>query len=220
MAKYECIMCGYIYDEVKGIPDSMIHPGTKWKELSQDFICPVCVATKSMFKKAGSSDENSEAEPVFSPHEGMREMSPLELSALCTNLARGCEKQYKFEESALFAELSEYFKSSALPEENPGYDELTAQIDGDLNEAYPNAFDEAEKAGDRGAKRALVWSEKVTKILKSILARYEREGDKLLENTGVYVCSICGFVYVGNNLPEVCPVCKVPNWKFDKIGVR
>ena len=33
-----------------------------------------------------------------------------------------------------------------------------------------------------------------------------------------YVCTICGFVYIGNDLPEVCPVCKVPAHKFEKIG--
>ena len=62
------------------------------------------------------------------------------------------------------------------------------------------------------------WSEKVTRILKSLLARYAREGDAMLENTGVYVCTVCGFVYVGDDLPAVCPVCKVPNRKFERIG--
>ena len=44
------------------------------------------------------------------------------------------------------------------------------------------------------------------------------EGDVMLENTGIYVCTICGFVYIGDDLPEVCPVCKVPNRKFERIG--
>jgi rubrerythrin len=39
----------------------------------------------------------------------------------------------------------------------------------------------------------------------------------MLENTGVYVCTICGFIYIGDDLPEVCPVCKVPNWKFEQV---
>jgi rubrerythrin len=42
----------------------------------------------------------------------------------------------------------------------------------------------------------------------------------MLENTGVHVCSICGFVYIGDAPPQLCPVCKVPNWKFDKIERR
>ena len=32
------------------------------------------------------------------------------------------------------------------------------------------------------------------------------------------VCPICGFVYVGNTPPELCPVCKVPSRKLEKIG--
>ncbi|MFA6688893.1 MAG: hypothetical protein WCR05_05915 [Sphaerochaetaceae bacterium] len=42
----------------------------------------------------------------------------------------------------------------------------------------------------------------------------------MFEHTGVYVCTICGFVYVGDNPPALCPVCKVPNWKFEKIEGR
>lgn len=39
----------------------------------------------------------------------------------------------------------------------------------------------------------------------------------MFEGTGVYVCTICGFIYVGDELPEICPVCKVTNRKFEKI---
>jgi rubrerythrin len=42
----------------------------------------------------------------------------------------------------------------------------------------------------------------------------------MLKNTGVYVWTICGVIYIGDALPEVCPVCKVPNWKFEKIEGR
>jgi len=73
---------------------------------------------------------------------------------------------------------------------------------------------------DRGALRALVWSEKVTRILKSLLIRYQQEGESMLENTNVYVCTICGFIYIGDTPPEICPVCKVPSWKFEKIEGR
>ena len=60
----------------------------------------------------------------------------------------------------------------------------------------------------------------MTRILKSLLTRYEKEGDAMLEHTGVYVCTICGFIYIGDTPPEICPVCKVPNWKFEKIEGR
>ena len=78
----------------------------------------------------------------------------------------------------------------------------------------------AGEAADRGALRALLWSEKVTRVLRSLLARYAQEGDRMLEHTGVYVCTVCGFVFVGETAPALCPVCKVPGWKFEKMEGR
>ena len=43
MAKYKCVACGYIYDEEK--------EGTKWEELPQDWVCPLCKSPKSYFIK-------------------------------------------------------------------------------------------------------------------------------------------------------------------------
>ena len=31
-----------------------------------------------------------------------------------------------------------------------------------------------------------------------------------------WVCSVCGYVYEGENAPEVCPICKAPAEKFTK----
>lgn len=222
MAKYVCSVCGYIYDEAKGIPEEGIASGTTWEELPEDWVCPLCGAEKSEFEKQGESVAPLEKKPISAIESSvdMREMSPLEVSALCTNLARGCEKQYKPEEEAIFKELSEYFKTASAPAKDPDYNQLIALVEKDLEEGFPNANSAASNAKDRGALRALVWSEKVTRIQKSILAHYEKEGDKILENTGIYVCTICGFIYIGDTLPEICPVCKVPNWKFEKIEGR
>ena len=219
MEKYVCSVCGFVYDEAKGIPESGIAPGTTWEQLPEDWVCPLCGATKSEFEKQGESTVSPKKEPisVVESSADMKEMSPLEVSALCTNLARGCEKQYKPEEAVLFTELAGYFKSASAPAEQPAFDKLLALIENDLTEGFPNANAVASDAKDRGALRALVWSEKVTRILKSILTRYQKDGDAILENTGVYVCTICGFIYIGDTLPEICPVCKVPNWKFQKI---
>lgn len=222
MVKYICSICGFVYDEAKGIPEAGIAPGTTWEELPEDWVCPLCGATKAEFEKQGEQAASPEKKPmpVLESAEDMKEMSALELSALCTNLARGCEKQYKPEESTLFRELAEHFKSASAPAKDPSFDKLMALIEKDLTEGFPNANAAASDAKDRGALRALVWSEKVTRILKSLLTRYQKEGDAMLENTGVYVCTICGFIYIGDILPEVCPVCKVPNWKFEKIEGR
>ena len=53
MAKYTCSVCGYIYDEVKGIPDAGIAPGILWGNLPEDWVCPLCGASKSEFEKQG-----------------------------------------------------------------------------------------------------------------------------------------------------------------------
>ena len=51
--KYECTVCGYIYDPAAGDPDSEIKPGTSFEELPDDWICPVCGAGKDQFEKLG-----------------------------------------------------------------------------------------------------------------------------------------------------------------------
>lgn len=222
MARYVCTICGYVYEEELGDPTAGIAPGTKWEELSEDWVCPVCGATKAEFENAepqGMKEADRQGSPLDF-EEDRQELRPLELSALCTNLARGCEKQYKLPESEAFKELAEFFKNGAKPHADSNFDKLLSLVEKDLSEGFPQINEVAAQAGDRGALRALVWSEKVSRILKSLITRYQKDGEKMLENTGVYVCTICGFVYVGDHLPEVCPVCKVPNYKFEKVEGR
>lgn len=209
MRKFKCTVCGYIFDEPNGV----------FEDLPSDWVCPICAATKEEFelKNEGLRSKERKIMSKVEISSDMKEMSPLEISALCTNLARGCEKQYKLEQAELFNDLAAYYKKISPLAENSNLNDLTAIIEKNLNEDIPNASAIASEAKDRGALRALVWNEKVTRILKSILSRYKKQGGAMFENTGVYVCTVCGFIYIGDNLPEVCPVCKVPNWKFEKI---
>jgi flavin reductase (DIM6/NTAB) family NADH-FMN oxidoreductase RutF/rubredoxin len=50
MDKYECGVCGYIYDPSQGDPDGNIPPGTPFDKLPDTWVCPVCGAAKSEFK--------------------------------------------------------------------------------------------------------------------------------------------------------------------------
>ncbi len=50
MAKYECTVCGYVYDPELGDPDGGIAPGTLFEDIPDDWMCPVCGAAKSDFK--------------------------------------------------------------------------------------------------------------------------------------------------------------------------
>jgi len=49
--KYVCQICGYVYDPEKGDPDGGIAPGTAFKDIPDDWVCPVCGASKDQFKK-------------------------------------------------------------------------------------------------------------------------------------------------------------------------
>ncbi len=49
--KYQCTICGYIYDPEKGDPDSAVAPGTPFADLPQTWTCPQCGASKDDFKE-------------------------------------------------------------------------------------------------------------------------------------------------------------------------
>lgn len=51
MDKYKCTVCGYVYDPEKGDPDSGINPGTPFEKLPDDWVCPICGASKDQFEK-------------------------------------------------------------------------------------------------------------------------------------------------------------------------
>ena len=52
MTKYECTVCGYIYDPELGDADGGIKPGTPFEDLPDDWVCPICGASKDQFEKA------------------------------------------------------------------------------------------------------------------------------------------------------------------------
>jgi rubredoxin/flavin reductase (DIM6/NTAB) family NADH-FMN oxidoreductase RutF len=47
--KWECSVCGYIYDPETGDPDGGIEPGTPFEDIPDDWVCPECGAAKSEF---------------------------------------------------------------------------------------------------------------------------------------------------------------------------
>lgn len=49
MRNYICEVCGYVYDPDKGDPDEGIDPGTAFEDLPDDWVCPVCGASKDQF---------------------------------------------------------------------------------------------------------------------------------------------------------------------------
>jgi rubredoxin len=47
---YQCIQCGFEYDEALGWPEDGIAAGTRWDDIPDDWICPDCGAAKADFE--------------------------------------------------------------------------------------------------------------------------------------------------------------------------
>jgi rubrerythrin len=149
--------------------------------------------------------------------ETLHEMSCGEMSALCSNLAKACSKQLHKKEELLFTQLADFYQGRVLESEGKQFQDLVPLIMKDLSAGYPKGKEQASLEADRGSLRALVWGEKVSKLLNALLTRQEKQKDALLENTKVFVCEICGFVTVADAPPEICPICKAPRSRFVEI---
>ena len=209
--KYICQICGYVYDDAK--------EKVPFEELPDDWKCPLCGAAKSDFKPEANGDEKKVVTAIEPMDADLEKLSAGQLAALCSNLARGCEKQYKQEEADLFKQLADYFTAVVPTVNDASVEKLAKELQTDANN-YAAVRATADANADRGAARVCVWGEKVTRMLSSLVNRYLNEGEAMLKDTNIWVCTTCGFVYIGDTAPELCPVCKVPDWKFEKIEGR
>jgi rubredoxin len=50
MKKYQCVVCGFIYDEELGDPEHGIVAGTRWEDIPADWSCPDCGVAKADFE--------------------------------------------------------------------------------------------------------------------------------------------------------------------------
>lgn len=48
---YICDICGYVYNEENGDPENGIQPGTKWEDVPEDWLCPLCFVGKEQFSE-------------------------------------------------------------------------------------------------------------------------------------------------------------------------
>ena len=52
MKKYVCNLCGFVYDPAEGDPDNGVAAGTAFADLPDDWVCPVCGASKEDFSES------------------------------------------------------------------------------------------------------------------------------------------------------------------------
>lgn len=48
--RYQCQICGFVYDEALGHPESGLAPGTRWSDVPPSWVCPDCGNPKSAFE--------------------------------------------------------------------------------------------------------------------------------------------------------------------------
>ena len=211
MRKYRCTICGYIYDDSK--------EKVKFVDLPDDWKCPACGAPKSLFEEIKEEKEKikeeEKAEIIEEVDDDLRELSNYEISLICSNLAKASEKQYLEEEKDLFRELSRHYEE--LESAKTGsLDDVINMVNSDIN-SFSKAMEVFSKYDDRGAKRVVNWASKSTNIMKVVIDTYKEKGIDYIKNNKIWVCDICGFIYVGDNPPKVCPVCRVPSVKILEV---
>ena len=211
MKKYRCTICGYIYDEAI--------EKVKFEDLPEDWKCPLCGAPKSLFQEVVEEQEvikdNVLTENNEKESDDLRELTDAEIALICSNLARGCEKQYLEEEEKLFYELAKYYEEK-MQNQKGTLNDVVNKISKDIDE-LSTAMDIADQYQDRGAKRIITWATKTSTITKVIIDNYQKKGIEYLKSTRIWVCDICGFVYIGDVLPKICPICKVPSLKILEV---
>ena len=207
MKKYRCVICGYIYDETK--------EKVKFEDLPDDWTCPLCGSPKSAFEEVIEVEPQKEEIVEEEEEDDLRSLTNEEITYICSNLAKACEKEYKEEEQNLFAELATYFEEKT--KEVPGTIEDIKEANKQEQKDIEQAMKIADENSDRGAKRVLTWATKTSSMMKIILENYEKKGLDYIKNTKIWVCDICGFIYIGEEPPKVCPVCKVPSFKILEV---
>ena len=217
MSIYVCMVCGFDYDEAAGEPGSGIAPGTKWEDVPEDWVCPICGADKSMFTRQGG-EEQKPAAPAPEPKKEAKAINTnYKLQAvMASNLARGSKKQYREELSGFMSQVADFFEARSTPQGD--LDDVLDLLAQDSATGYAQAFEVARKEKDRGSQRALTWGEKVSAIQATLIKRFNKDGDAALSGNDIFVCDACGFIYVDLEAPDICPVSTVPRIQFNKIS--
>ena len=170
--KYICRICGYVYDDAK--------EKVPFEQLPDDWKCPLCGAMKKDFvPESVTADTTS-----LQVETDLKPLNEGQLAMVCSNLARGCEKQYLLEEAEQFRKIAEVLTKKVPPQDDADVKALSDLLKKDI-ELYPGVRKTADQNNDRGAARICVWGEKVTRMLDSLVDRYLSEGEAMLENTQI-----------------------------------
>ena len=128
MSKWECIVCGLVYDEAKGWPDDGIAPGTKWQDVPEDWLCPDCGVGKEDFELI----EEAPVEQVPHHEEAVADAEHAPVVILGTGLAGyGLAKEFRKHDAdtPLILISSDDGRSYSKPMLSTGYTKNTSADD-------------------------------------------------------------------------------------------
>ncbi|SHF03413.1 rubredoxin-NAD+ reductase [Microbulbifer donghaiensis] len=75
---WECMVCGWVYDESQGWPEDGIAPGTRWEDIPEDWCCPQCGVGKDEFDMVLVAEAVAEPAPATASERGPQaEKEPL-----------------------------------------------------------------------------------------------------------------------------------------------
>lgn len=60
--QYICALCGYVYKSEKGDVDNGVPAGTDFEDISEEWVCPLCGASKEDFETVVDEDIDGEDE--------------------------------------------------------------------------------------------------------------------------------------------------------------
>jgi rubrerythrin len=146
------------------------------------------------------------------------------LSLAFGNLAEAARRQQRPNQAKLLSALSLSFQIQAMNDDkaeaqaadrNKWLAALQEQAKKQLAHGFKPGIQSATDLGERGVLRALLWGQKVSMIQNSLIGRFLRQGNELLEgDKQMYVCEACGFVILKDGGPDICPICKAPSHRF------
>lgn len=188
MTKYKCTICGYVYDEAIGDPDSGIAPGTKWEDIDDDWSCPLCGASKCDFVLI----DDTLSKPVKASASSVVEFDGENGNdPVVRQLAEAIAESERIVAEDLLRE-SGYI----LPQGNNIKEILEGFLKHNKSEDFPVD----------GVKILL------DKLFQKSVSK--KENIKMIK----YRCTVCGYIHEGEMGPDFkCPMCKQPASVFVAI---
>ena len=263
MNSYECNVCGWAYKEAEGCPEQGIVPGTKWEDLPEDFICPVCGAGKEEFRQMAGTPEpipaqfdkkvtrnftyglfvltardgdkdngciiNTAIQAASDPprvsiavnkanytHDMILKTGQFNLSFLSEESKFATYQRFGFQSGRDTEKLENFpFRRSAN-----GIAYLTEECNAFLSGKVVQSID----LGSHTLFIAEVTDGAVLSRAPSVsyayyFANIKPKPDAPKEEKKGWICTICGYIYEGEDLPAdfICPICKHPASDFQRL---